>query len=659
VIEIVDGLAQAGDDEAVKAVLVRLPETGLSPAAADEVRQAIRRLRAKGKIVIAHSQGFMPAGASVSAYMVGASASELWMQESASFQMAGLATEEIFFGRAFEKYGVNAQFEQRHEYKNAVNAYTQSDFTAAHREATLAWVGSIYDTSIAAAAADRKMTPAALKTVVEAGPWTAEEARARGLITHLGEVEQAEAEAKRRAGRGAEIVEFGDYVDAKGTREGTGSDAIAIVYAEGPIMTGTGRGGDPFGGGSSIMSDDTAEAIYDAIEDKSVKAIVLRVSSPGGSPEASEQIAAAVRAAQRAGKPVVVSMGAYAASGGYWISAEADWIVAQPATLTGSIGVFGGKFVLADALGRFGVDVRGLSVGGEFADAYAISEPWTAEQRAKISQQMDRIYDDFITRVARGRDLPPARVREIARGRVWTGAQALGLGLVDQLGGLEEAIAKARQLAKIPNDARIRLKALPGADCRRGRRCRKPSASRVRRRGPWSSSAAWRRTRRPRPWRVASRRTACGARAPSCWPTGRWAEAKRPGHRGVNGAFLDRSGRGDDIAKVEGRPMTQFDRLAALGPDARKGRGLMGPFTALFGVIAAAVAMTVGGGAGGVRRRRRGGDGRGRGAGPRAGAFALKARRAFGGRSRRATDPEIIEAKKVDGTWVAYGWDRR
>lgn len=461
VIEIVDGLAQAGDDEAVKAVLVRLPETGLSPAAADEVRQAIRRLRAKGKIVIAHSQGFMPAGASVSAYMVGASASELWMQESASFQMAGLATEEIFFGRAFEKYGVNAQFEQRHEYKNAVNAYTQSDFTAAHREATLAWVGSIYDTSIAAAAADRKMTPAALKTVVEAGPWTAEEARARGLITHLGEVEQAEAEAKRRAGRGAEIVEFGDYVDAKGAREGTGSDAIAIVYAEGPIMTGTGRGGDPFGGGSSIMSDDTAEAIYDAIEDKSVKAIVLRVSSPGGSPEASEQIAAAVRAAQRAGKPVVVSMGAYAASGGYWISAEADWIVAQPATLTGSIGVFGGKFVLADALGRFGVDVRGLSVGGEFADAYAVSEPWTAEQRAKISQQMDRIYDDFITRVARGRDLPPARVREIARGRVWTGAQALGLGLVDQLGGLEEAIAKARQLAKIPNDARIRLKRFP------------------------------------------------------------------------------------------------------------------------------------------------------------------------------------------------------
>jgi protease-4 len=461
VIEIVDGLAQAGDDAAVKVVLLRLPEMGLTPAAADEVRQAVRRLRAKGKVVIAHSQGFMPMGSSVSAYMVGASASELWMQQSASFQMTGMATEEVFFGRAFEKYGVDPQFEQRYEYKNAVNVYTQSDFTAAHREATLAWVGSIYDSAIAAAATDRKMTPAALKAVVEAGPYTAEQARARGLITHLGEVEQAEAEAKRRAGRGAEIVEFGDYVDAKGAREGTGSDAIAIVYAEGAIMTGTGGGGDPFGGGSSIMSDDTAEAIYDAIEDKAVKAIVLRVSSPGGSPEASEQIAAAVRAAQKAGKPVVVSMGAYAASGGYWISAEADHIVAQPATLTGSIGVFGGKFVLADALGRFGVDVRGLSVGGEFADAYDISQPWTAEQRAKVSGQMDRIYEDFVARVARGRDLPPARVREIAKGRVWTGAQALQLGLVDQLGGLEEAIAKARELAKIPADARIRLKRFP------------------------------------------------------------------------------------------------------------------------------------------------------------------------------------------------------
>ena len=194
-----------------------------------------------------------------------------------------------------------------------------------------------------------------------------------------------------------------------------------------------------------------------------MKAIVFRVSSPGGSPEASEQILAAVRAARAAGKPVVVSMGAYAASGGYWISSEADWIVAQPSTLTGSIGVFGGKFVLADALGRFGVDLRGLSVGGDYASAFSTSEPFSARQRAAFAASMDRTYDEFIARVATGRRLPAERVREIARGRVWTGAQAQELGLVDQLGGVTEAVTKARQLANIGDDKSVRFKRYPKA----------------------------------------------------------------------------------------------------------------------------------------------------------------------------------------------------
>jgi protease-4 len=225
-------------------------------------------------------------------------------------------------------------------------------------------------------------------------------------------------------------------------------------------MTGAGGGGG-FGGGASIYSDRTAEAIYDAIEDNSVKAIVFRVSSPGGSPEASEQILAAVRAARAAGKPVVVSMGEYAASGGYWISSEANWIVAQPSTLTGSIGVFGGKFVISEALGRFGVDLRGLSVGGDYADAFSPSEAWTESQRAAFAASMDRTYEEFVQRVSTGRRLPVARVREIARGRVWTGAQARSLGLVDQLGGLTEAIAKARELAEIPADQSVRYKRFP------------------------------------------------------------------------------------------------------------------------------------------------------------------------------------------------------
>lgn len=465
VIEIVDGLAQAERDRNVKALVVRLPEAGMTPAAADEVRQALHRFRASGKRVIAHSQGFMPVGTVVSSYMVGAAADELWMQPVSSFQASGFSTDEIFLGRAFERYGVNAQFEQRYEYKNAVNQFTQSDFTPAHREAMLAWMTSIYDSALANAARDRKVEPAALKQVVEAGPYTAEQALQARLIDKVGHVEAALGEAKRLAGSNAKILDFRRYASSQGQRTGSGSDTIAIVSAEGAIVTGTssGSGADPFSSGSTIRSDDTAKAIYDAIEDRSVKAIVFRVSSPGGSPEASEQILAAVRAAKAAGKPVVVSMGAYAASGGYWISSEASAIVAQPSTLTGSIGVFGGKFVLTEALGRFGVDMRGLSVGGDYADAFSPAQPFDPAQRAAFAASMDTIYDAFLTRVATGRKLDPARVQEIARGRVWTGAQARELGLVDELGGLTEAIATARRLAEIPDSASVRFKRFPAA----------------------------------------------------------------------------------------------------------------------------------------------------------------------------------------------------
>ena len=459
-VEIVQTLGQAAEDDHVKVLLVRLPEGGMSPAAADELRQAFRRFRQAGKRVIAHSQSFMPVGASISSYMLGAASGELWMQNTSSFQVTGLATQELFLGGALEKYGVTADFEQRYEYKNAVNTLNQSDFTAAHREALTSWMSSIYANAIAAAATDRRVEPQALRATLEAGPYSAEEALRLKLIDKIGQVEEAEAAAKAAAGKNAEIIEFADYQDAKGQNLGSGRNAIAIVGGEGAIVTGKTKF-DPFGGGAMKASDDIAEAIYDAIEDDAVKAIVFRVSSPGGSPDASEQILAAVRAAKKAGKPVVVSMGDYAASGGYWVASEASWIVAQPTTITGSIGVFGGKFVLDEALNRFGLNMSGVSIGGEYADAMTPERPFNAAERAEFSAWMDGIYEDFITRVSAGRKLPAARVREIARGRVWTGAQAKELGLVDELGGLNHAIARAKILAKLPADEAVRFKRYP------------------------------------------------------------------------------------------------------------------------------------------------------------------------------------------------------
>ena len=461
VISVVEALQHAETDDKVKAIFVRLPEGGMAPAAADELRQAFLRFRKAGKPIWAHSQGLYPSGVVTSTYMLGAATDQLWMQPDSSFQATGFAVEDMFFKRLFEKYGVKAEYEQRREYKNAVNPYLFDNYTPAHKESELSWMTSIYRTAVLTAAIDRKKEPIAFARTFEAGPYSAEDARERGLIDGVGQVRETADALLKKVGKKAELVDFDDYLSSVRARNQAtsgfrGKPAIAVIGAEGPIMTGRGGGGNPFSGDSTVWSDDVSESFYKAIEDKDVKAIVFRVSSPGGSDTASEQILAAVRAAKKAGKPVVVSMGTYAASGGYWISSDATEIVAQPTTLTGSIGVYGGKFVLGDALARFGVDVRQTAVGGEYASAFGTGESFNPAQRAAFAGWMDRIYEGFVKRVSEGRDIPPERVREIAKGRVWTGVQARQLKLVDSIGGYHEAIERAKALARLKGEVRIK-----------------------------------------------------------------------------------------------------------------------------------------------------------------------------------------------------------
>ena len=445
-------LRRAESDGKVKALFVRLPEGGISPAAADELRQAFKHFRGAGKKVFVHSQGLYASGVVTSTYMLGASGDELWMQPGAPFQVTGLASEEIFFKRFFDKWGIKPQFQQRYEYKNAVNPMLYDDFTPAHRESELSWMGSIYKTALDAVAADRKMSQKAVQTAVEAGPYNAEEAQAKGLVDKLGQVRQAQDTALLAAGPGAKMVDFDDYRDGLKNQPDSapGDPVIAVVGGEGDISTGS--GGDLFATQTDIRSDDLSEALYKAARDKAVKAIVFRVSSPGGGDTASEQILGAVRAAKAMGKPVVVSMGTYGASGGYWISSQANAIVAQPTTLTGSIGVYGGKLAVGEALARFGVDVREIGVGSDFASAYGMGNALDAKQQAAFAKSVDDVYGGFIARVADGRHLPIDRVQQIAKGRVWTGEQAKGLGLVDQLGGFYDAVDKAKALAGISGE---------------------------------------------------------------------------------------------------------------------------------------------------------------------------------------------------------------
>jgi protease-4 len=455
VMSIIETLHRAESDDRVKALFIRLPEGGIEPGAADELRLAIRRFHAAGKTVVAHSQGLYPSGVVTASYMLGAAADELWMQPAASFQVTGLSHEDLFLKRFFDKFEIKANYEQRYQYKNAVNGYLYDDYTPAHREAELSWMGSVYANDVAAAAADRGMDAAALRRTLEAGPYMAERAQQLHLIDKVGELREAEQSTLKRAGSGAESMDFADY--AHGRRRGPANGpAIAVIEAEGAIVTGRDGTRNPFAGGSNIYSDDVADAFYDAIKARDVKAIVFRLDSPGGSDTASEQILAAVRAAKAAGKPVVVSMGTYGASGGYWVASQASAIVAQPTTLTGSIGVFGGKFALGPALAKFGVDIRQLGVGAPYAGAFGTSREFSQEERAAFSRWMDQIYDNFVARVAEGRKLPLDRVQQIARGRVWTGAQARELGLVDQVGGFYEAVARAQALAGLTGEPRLK-----------------------------------------------------------------------------------------------------------------------------------------------------------------------------------------------------------
>lgn len=456
VMTIVETLHRAESDGHIKGLLVRLPEGGIEPGMADEIRQAVKRFRAAGKPVIAHSQGLYPAGVTTSTYMVGAASGDFWMQPGASLQATGLTSEDIFLKRFFDKYGVTPQYEQRREYKNAVNTFLYSDYTPAHREATLSWMTSVYDANLAAAAADRRMEPAALRQTLEAGPYLAEDAVRVKLVDRTGQVREAVQTLLDRAGADSELVDFHDYARGRRDRTRRGQPTIAVIEAEGPILTGRDEGASPFTSTAAIYSDDIAEAIQRATRADAVKAIVLRVNSPGGSDTASEQILDAIRAAKAKGKPVVVSMSTYAASGGYWIASEASAIVAQPTTLTGSIGVYGGKFAVGEALARFGVDLRETAVGGDYAGAFSLGRPFSADQRAAFAGWMDRIYENFIARVAQGRKLPVERVREIAKGRVWTGAQAKQLGLVDEVGGFYDAVAKAKALAGLKGDVALR-----------------------------------------------------------------------------------------------------------------------------------------------------------------------------------------------------------
>ena len=456
IVDTVYALNRAKDDKTVKGVFIRAENFGMAPASAEELRIALLDFKTSGKFVIAHAQGFE--GTSLMSYQAVTAADEIWMQDTTGFAVSGMRSETEFYGGVMEKFDADPEFFQFHEYKNAVNSYTQKDFTAEHREAVTSYLTSIYDNAIAQIAADRDMTAPGVSQVLKASPHSAEAALEAGMIDKLGQLEDAKDYIRKKVGD--DKIAF-TKISSYGPGTTSGKNTIAFIGGQGVVMPGESSNGSVFARGIS-MGGDTVSAGFDAaLKDKKVKAIVFRVSSPGGSPAASDQILAAADRARDAGKPVVISMGQYATSGGYYVSAHADHIVALPQTITGSIGVYGGKIALGGTFAKVGYNIEGITVGGEYAGAYSPDEPFTPTQAEAYRGQLQDIYDDFTTRVSNGRDIPLERVKEIAKGRVWTGAQAKEIGLVDELGGIMTAIDAAKRLAEIDEDEKVRIKIFP------------------------------------------------------------------------------------------------------------------------------------------------------------------------------------------------------
>jgi protease-4 len=323
---------------------------------------------------------------------------------------------------------------------------------------------SITEQLVHAIAERRGLSPDKVSELIDAGPFLAGRARAEGLVDELGYRDEVYAQARKRAGSDAAVLYLGRYQRGKALAErarttvtrlpGRQEPAVALIYATGPIRRG--RSGRSLMGGGSMGSDTIAGAIRAAARDEQIRAIVLRVNSPGGSYVASDTIWREVVRARAGGTPLVASMGDVAASGGYYISMAADQIIAQPGTITGSIGVLTGKPVLGEALGRAGVTTD-LIRQGAHAAMFSQFRPFAEDEWRLVNEWLDHIYADFTGKVASGRGMTPEQVHEVARGRVWTGADALDRGLVDELGGMDRAAAVARRRAGLPATAPLRV----------------------------------------------------------------------------------------------------------------------------------------------------------------------------------------------------------
>ncbi|MEI6699953.1 MAG: signal peptide peptidase SppA [Mycobacteriaceae bacterium] len=478
---------RAAEDPRITGLIARVQLSAAPPGAVQELREALAAFAA-----VKPSLAWAETYPGTLSYYLASAFGEVWMQPSGTVGLIGFASNALFLRDALEKAGIQAQFVARGEYKSMANTFTEDHYTDAHREADSRLIESLHSQVWQGIAESRRLSTAVLDELADRAPLLRDDALAAGLIDRIG----FRDEAYRRIGELTDAATNPDDPDGDDapprlflsryaqTRENRPSlrkknPALALVTVSGPIVSGRGGPGlSPFGR-SSAGGDTIAAALREAGADDDVKAVVLRIDSPGGSVNASETIWREVARIRSAGKPVVASMGAVAASGGYYIAMAADAIVANPATITGSIGVVTGKLVARELKDRLGVGSDVVRTNAN-ADAWSANSPFTDTQYDMVRAEADLFYDDFVRRVAEAREMSVADVELAARGRVWTGADALERRLVDELGGLRTAVRRAKALAGLDVDAQVRLVGYPGSsvlDFLRPRASSQPAAA--------------------------------------------------------------------------------------------------------------------------------------------------------------------------------------
>jgi protease-4 len=454
--DFVEAILRARDDERINGLLVTVDRSSLGFGSAQELRDAILEFRESGKWTVAYLETAGEFSSGNKAYYIATACESIWLSPPGDINLTGIRFEVPFVRGALDKLGVVPDFDHIGKYKSAKNFFTDRSMTEAHRESMEMIAESFYSQLKLGIAQGRGMTDDEIAKLIDRGPFTGPQALEIALVDELGYRDELEADLKERNGGKLPLIDIGDYL--KEGRFYDGRVKVALIYGVGALTRGR-SDQDPLYGSPTMGSDTMTAAIRQAREDDSIHAVVLRVNSPGGSYISSDVILREVLKTSEV-KPVVVSMSDVAASGGYFISMGADSIIAEPGTLTASIGVVAGKFITDGFWEKLGITSDAVQ-RGRHATFYSSQSGYTPEERVIFESWLDRIYKDFVGKVAESREKSFEEIDAIAQGRVWTGEDALRLGLVDELGNLSLAIQRAVELSDAEPGARARLVVLP------------------------------------------------------------------------------------------------------------------------------------------------------------------------------------------------------